>query len=91
VNGVGVAEAGFVGTDGEAAPLQDSFYNLFLNSTSLNNVVQDIDTCEVRDPALLTLGSRGQLALNEVELSPDMAGAWSPPPTVAPPTTPGRR
>jgi hypothetical protein len=59
VNGVAVAEAGFVGTDGEGffGPLFDNFYDLQYNSTALTTAVQDIDTCEVRDPALLVLGS----------------------------------
>lgn len=46
VNGLAVADAGFVGTDGEGG-LLDKFYNLGYNSTALTNVLKDIDTCEV--------------------------------------------
>ena len=55
-----VADAGFVGTDGEGG-LVDNFYNLQYNSTALTSVAEDIDTCEVREPALLVSGSRGEL------------------------------
>ena len=59
VDGLTVAEAGFVGTDGEAFSANDNFYNLQYNSTALTSVAEDIDTCEVREPALLVSGSRG--------------------------------
>ena len=59
-----VADAGFVGTDGgvhSEGGLVDNFYNLQYNSTALTSVAEDIDTCEVREPALLVSGSRGEL------------------------------